>query len=399
MRLSLAIAVSVGALLFAFVAFAENSAGSCSEEKWELKRAPANHKSDDDVTYNEDWTPVLEEIAGRLKSEAFVRACVVIQGHSDQVSFSPEVAAAFGSVEAAQMARARARSIVVISRFHRLGVPVSMLREMPPSPEPTFRGVSIELIRECTQSNDQLPEWISTPEALEDTLRSRGTLAPAPAPTPEKVELTKPIPPPTLRPPDKSVWLGLRMGPELPLGTVYRSDTDATDGTAQDDVISTGMSIELDAGMRIAKVFMVFAFWEHIWLGDGSSQTWREFAGGQDRQFGNYWGIGGRWMHPIGRATSLNVELGAGYRALDVEFKDGTRMKLGSPIEARTGLGFDYRITSFFAVEALILASGGVYALRELEYAESGDVEVGGDHRFHAFLSFNLLGHFDVVFW
>jgi hypothetical protein len=370
----------------------------CGNGSWKLSEAGVNPNLDDDVTYNEKWTPVLEEIARCVTEQRTQRPCLDIQGHSDSIQFSPAVVAAYGSAQAAQMVRARSRSIMVIAKLYGMGVKPHLLRLIPPSLEPTYRGVSIELVLDCEENDGVLPDWISSPEALEQTLRRRGALsdrtktisrdkAETDYSTADDADVT---------PPQSAVWLGVRMGIAVPAADLYRADADASGGPTYQDATDLGPSIELNAGIRLKQVFLILAFWEHAWLGGGSAEQWRDYAGGQQGQLTDYLGVAGRWSVQAWPRSSVNLELGTGYRWLNLSFSDRTEIDMGSPLETRLGVGLDYLMSSRFAVEVMLLASGGLYAARSFDLPDSGQLDLGGKDRFHAMFSFVISGHYDL---
>lgn len=121
----------------------------CAAGHWVLDGARVRAGQGDGATFNPDWQPTLEGIAGCVRSPAWRTACVAIRGHTDAIAFNDPVVVAFGSVEAAQLARGRGRSVSVLTRLTQLGVPPDRLRELPPAEAPDYRGVELSVVLGC----------------------------------------------------------------------------------------------------------------------------------------------------------------------------------------------------------------------------------------------------------
>lgn len=377
----------------------------CGNGNWKLDDAGSNPNLED-VTYNEQWTPVLKEIARCVSERQTQGSCLDIRGHSDAIQFSPAVIAAYGSAQAAQMVRARSRSEIVISKLHGMGVKPQLLRLIPPSFEPTFRGVSIELVPECVNSPAAPPGRTGSPDAAESTPQVPEALRGGPSGERAEsapIEKAKPDSSSDRRAdesavalPKNSFWLGVRAGIALPAGDLYRAEADAAGGPTYQDVADVGPGIELDAGMRIKRVFLLFAFWEHAWLGGGGAEQWSDYAGGQQSQLTDYVGVAGRWSIRPWRRSGVDLEIGTGYRWLGLNFSDQTEIDLGSPLETRVCVGYEYLVSSGFTLEAMLQASGGIYTARSVDYSGSSSLDLGGKDRFHAMFSLAIGGHYDV---
>lgn len=134
-----------------------------------LEGAPSRVEKGASASFNPDWQPTLEGIAACTRTPAWRTACVAIQGHTDKIAFNDPVAVAFGSVEAAQLARGRGRSTEVLDRLYKLGVEPQRLRELPPASEPDYRGVALSVVLGCVASTPN-GSALST-EQLQSTVR------------------------------------------------------------------------------------------------------------------------------------------------------------------------------------------------------------------------------------
>lgn len=121
----------------------------CSASSWNLDGASSSPKEDGSATFVSTWNPVLDEIAACVSDPSHAYTCIEIQGQFDELAFSPGVIAAFGSEEAAQKARARARADAVREKLEEKGVGPERLRQRSPGASPTFRGVRLTLLSEC----------------------------------------------------------------------------------------------------------------------------------------------------------------------------------------------------------------------------------------------------------
>ncbi|AKU92176.1 hypothetical protein AKJ08_2563 [Vulgatibacter incomptus] len=136
----------------------ESSSPACTGHRFRLDGAAALPDSSGSATLVPEWLPALETIADCLRRPEHERTCAVVQGRFDEQSFSHAVVTAFGSAQAAQLARARARATAVLSRLSELGVPAERLREAPPLPEPTWRGTEVVLLEGCLPAPQRLSE-------------------------------------------------------------------------------------------------------------------------------------------------------------------------------------------------------------------------------------------------
>jgi hypothetical protein len=166
----------------------------CEPGEWELRGADAARGIG--ATYRDDWAPTLARVASCLKLESMQRACVRVRGHFDEVRFDAGVVEAFGTPVAAQLARARARSAVVVSKLLELGASDERLIELPPAQEPSYRGVSLVLSPLCV-ADAAGPSDGKVQEVHVTTIDS-GSVAD---------EVARRLRPPAPPPPPKRIWL------------------------------------------------------------------------------------------------------------------------------------------------------------------------------------------------
>jgi len=127
--------------------FVDSSENLCVKNSWKMKGADLDHSGE--ASYRKKWTPTLEHISACFKKTRTNRTCIRVQGQYDDVKFPANVVATFGSQEAAQRARAKARSAMVVSKLQEFKVHPESILEIAPLPTVTYRGVSVEFVNDC----------------------------------------------------------------------------------------------------------------------------------------------------------------------------------------------------------------------------------------------------------
>ncbi|MBN2802842.1 MAG: hypothetical protein JXR91_07095 [Deltaproteobacteria bacterium] len=131
----------------------QNASDYCKDKVWELRGASTESKSGN-VTYLDEWTPLLEDAVNCSKNVMNSGFCVKVQGQYDNVPFPKSVIATFGSQRAAQLARATARAAMVSDRLRMMGIDGESIQMLPPPAESTFRGASILFDSSCKPVGD-----------------------------------------------------------------------------------------------------------------------------------------------------------------------------------------------------------------------------------------------------
>ncbi len=122
---------------------------ACGRGEWRLEGAELRAAADAEVSYSAGWTPVLEQAASCLGRPEYERHCLRVQGQFDDVVFDERIVAVYGSREATQLARARARSSMVVAKLQQLGIGPDRLLHVHPGAAATFRGAIVVLSTEC----------------------------------------------------------------------------------------------------------------------------------------------------------------------------------------------------------------------------------------------------------
>jgi len=166
---------------------------ACGRGEWRLEGAELRSGGDAEVSYSAEWTPSLEQAALCLGRPEYQRHCLRVQGQFDDVVFDERIVAVYGSREATQLSRARARSSMVVAKLQQLNVGPDRLLHVHPGGAPTFRGAIVVLSTECGFAASSTPTSPATvvaappspafsEAALADALSARlRTPAPAPA--------------------------------------------------------------------------------------------------------------------------------------------------------------------------------------------------------------------------
>lgn len=177
---------------------AEEDSPNCSSAR-RLDGAPADPQTMD-VSFNQDWFPVLHEVTECLQKPELVSACVWVQGQYDELTFADAIVRALGSQHAAQVYRARGRADRVISELYALGVPPDRIVTTPPPVGPTYRGVELLIRPNCKAPPPAAQEETRRIEAPEPNASARTTDPPPLIPSAE-------ITPTRARLPLKPWWL------------------------------------------------------------------------------------------------------------------------------------------------------------------------------------------------
>lgn len=137
---------------------AAGPADGCGEGAWRLDGASSSPNEDGTATYVEAWDAVLDEVVACLAAPEAAYACIEIQGQFDDRIFSHAVVTAFGSLEAAQHARARGRANAVQLRLEEKGISPGRLRQRSPGREATFRGAMLRVVPDCLPRPPEMSE-------------------------------------------------------------------------------------------------------------------------------------------------------------------------------------------------------------------------------------------------
>ena len=167
---------------------------ACGRGEWRLEGAELRSGAEAEVSYSSEWTPTLEQAALCLGRPDYQHHCLRVQGQFDDVVFDERIVAVYGSREATQLSRARARSSMVVAKLQQLNVAPDRLLHVHPGAAATFRGAIVVLSTECgfapaSPAQSPAPVVAAPPPApafseaaLADALSER--LRPPPAPPP-----------------------------------------------------------------------------------------------------------------------------------------------------------------------------------------------------------------------
>lgn len=212
-----------------------------------------------------------------------------------------------------------------------------------------------------------------------------------------------PPPPPKHVAPRSSLWVGARPGLFVPLGAMWLDGEPIGDVCCAETVrpfsefAGTGPSLGFDLGVRFARHYQAFAFWEHGWL---SSGTLEDAFGGQSGATTSMFGGGFRFStHPD--AIGMVVEIAVGYRTFEAEWKHGTRLTASDDLfSTRIGFGVEWRINRLTSLELLLMAGGGAFTDVEWKFADGTTRNaLTGYDRYGQYIPFGiqLASHWDVI--
>ncbi len=217
----------------------------------------------------------------------------------------------------------------------------------------------------------------------------------------------EPPPPPPMfhRAPYNALWLGARVGALFPFGNAYAiySDPYYEYGESWSGLASSGPAVEGDLGVRFARRFIIYGFWEHAWLGTGNDPSWRTVGSPPVGPFGDqtsattdYPGLGFRWSSRPDY-TGLVIDVGLGYRWFRETWSSGTKMELQGFGEFRFGFGADIRMNRMLSISPLLMFSSGSFTDREITFPGSGPLPIDSVPGSHGTVTLSIGGHVDFA--
>lgn len=230
---------------------------------------------------------------------------------------------------------------------------------------------------------------------------------PAPGSAPGTALIHEPPPPPAPHhvAPRSALWVGARLGLFLPFGNAWGECEGyyASGGCGLVRAVpwsryaALGGAFELNAGVRIARHFNLFALWEHAELGDGSSVS----EGAASFANTDFYGVGLRSSSDADR-TGFVTELVLGYRRFHAVFSDDSELQLTKSVGMRLGLGADIRVSRSFSVSPLLtLGLGSFGEVDTVGRANSiaRQIALPADHEptVHGSFGLQLGAHFDLL--
>src|SRR6478752_3418010 len=217
----------------------------------------------------------------------------------------------------------------------------------------------------------------------------------------------EPPPPPNVRhvAPLGSLWLGARVGWFVPFGNAWArarpisNSSNAgyvVEGVPWRDYASSGPVLELNAGLRVARAYTLFALWERAQLRSGTDTS----DGKPDGAESDYWAVGIRASSNPDRLAFL-TEVAVGYRRARSFYENGVEVQFtDAPFEARLGLGAELRLSRLTSLSSLITVGVGGFgtiervapngnAVPKTQAADQGDG--------HGWITLTIGGHFDLL--
>ncbi|HVY32413.1 MAG TPA: hypothetical protein VHB79_38010 [Polyangiaceae bacterium] len=284
-----------------------------------------------------------------------------------------------------------------------------------PSPEPPAAAPAPPPAEQAPPPAEQAPPG---DQYFVEPAPPAGEPAPAPPaaepppfePPPPGLVVVEPPPPPPIHhlTPQNSLVLGARLGWFFPFGNLYAkaqpvSDQSGSgyvlDGVPWRDYASSGPMLELDAGVRLARSYTVFALWERAQLGTGNAVD--SLTGSQqDHADTDFWAIGLRASSNPDQLGFI-TEVAVGYRRARTVFENDVEYQFtDAPFEARLGLGAELRLSRMTSLSAL--ATVGVGGFGELERVQPNNSATPISKSYdqsdgHAWATINVGAHFDLI--
>ena len=171
-----------------------------------------------------------------------------------------------------------------------------------------------------------------------------------------------PPPAPRHRGPYAALWLGGRLGYFSPFGKIGYDDPNYGTGPDWRDYATAGPSFELNVGGRFSRRYVVYGLWQTVGMGLGRDDAVANRpAGAQKSANTQLLGLGIRWTSDPDEVGFL-IDFALGYRTFRAEFDDGAKFDMTSPIEARIGLGAEFRVSHGFTLSPMAMISNGVFS-------------------------------------
>ena len=209
--------------------------------------------------------------------------------------------------------------------------------------------------------------------------------------------------PPEHDAPRTSLWTGVRVGLEAPVGDSFE-DLAGTRFTER-NLVGAGPLGEVDVGGRFGRSFLPFLFFAHTFATRGNGSIPRGVENGflmdvsptasPTSSATNVLGFGFRYeFHPDD--FGFAAEMAFGLRFTSTTWSDGTRLSAQAPGELRIGIGALIRTSKVFVVSPMVRLGAGTYS----DVTESGsgtrDHNVAGPTTMHGYVGFDVGGHFDL---
>jgi hypothetical protein len=167
-----------------------------------------------------------------------------------------------------------------------------------------------------------------------------------------------------------ALWAGMRFGAFVPYGGLYAERTLAA--TPFQDVATGGPAAEIDIGVRFARRFVGYGFFEQVWLGRGTSPAWTTPHQGQVGASTQAIGIGMRYISdPSG--LGFVADVGLSYRWFSARWADATTVRMHGFGDVRVGLGANWRFARHVALAPMATVYTGAFSERHLDGEPLGE--------------------------
>ncbi|MCC6217073.1 MAG: hypothetical protein IT376_19600 [Polyangiaceae bacterium] len=198
--------------------------------------------------------------------------------------------------------------------------------------------------------------------------------------------------------PRSSLWIGGRGGWSFPFGSLWAREVEPNfyEGVPWSDYATSGPTLELDLGVRLARSYVVFGLFEHATLGSGAAVE--PTIGAPSSAESDFGAIGLRFSSDPSRVGFL-TEIAIGARRFRARWSNGTALEGTNSLEFRMALGADIRVSRLFSLSPVAMLSGGAFG--DVDWVSPNgssrsalgprDLDAG-----HGTASLAVGGHFDL---
>lgn len=240
------------------------------------------------------------------------------------------------------------------------------------------------------------------PPAGGPTQPGAGQLVYEPPPPPLLVGEPPPPPEPRHVAPRTALWASVRLGWFFPFASAYA--TGVKDPVANvvyltpvpwTQYVHSGPAFELDAGVRLARNYNIFALWQRAQFRAGSTNLYGGQSGGDSDYF-----AGGLRASSDADGLGVITELALGYRQARARSDDGSELQMtGGAFEGRIGVGIDWRINELFSVQPMVEAGAGSFSRIKRVLPGGGSYDLIGPYDLtatHGWFALSIGGSVDL---
>ncbi len=205
--------------------------------------------------------------------------------------------------------------------------------------------------------------------------------------------------------PNYSLWLGTGLGWAMPFGDLwgtcmgfdaYGSCTTVSN-VASRHYFGSGLGLEFDAGMRVARNYNLYALWERSWFAPGDAANGSRAH--QNQGDSDFIALGLRVSTDPEKVGFL-LDIAVGTRRMRARWEDGTQLQLTqAPFETRIGIGADVRLDDNWSFAPLLSLGLGSFGKMQWVYPDGTIMSASQPNDValtHGWLGIQMSVHADV---